>query len=262
MGGMKREIQEWEDDQGRRDWILEQYYLDEDMIDTEEWEEASRAFDAEMAKREAAEFDDWYFDVLNESNHFFASDIFSYQINTLLRKTSETDDEMFLKMAIAYAVTLMETCLTDMLVSVALESDERKLNALSHIDGLKSQTVSLRELVGLSVDERVDTAIRDHLRSKSVNYHNTRNIIKMFQLVTGQKSPELNVYPEQLKPVISLRNDITHRDGYDSNKRPQDIDQQRVMEAIKSVQSFVSALSVWLKKLDTENIVKDNELDF
>lgn len=258
MGLVKNEMIEWEMEQPRRDWIQDQYGLDEEDIDSEDWKDASIEYDLQMANDNSLEFEDWYFS--GEDPQFrckLAHLNFLEQIDNLTKLINSSSQQMMLKMSVSYAITLMESCLKDMLVIVTLSSDNNKNNALTKIEGLKQTTVPLAELLHMDVDTYIEDVIKKHLIGKAVNYHNIPAVISIFQVVLGSMSQEVKHYFGAVNKIISLRHDLVHRDGKTVNGDRHELVPSEVKENVTTIRDFVSEILTWL---DKDNLPKDSAL--
>lgn len=257
MGGVKNELIEWEMDEPRREWILEQYGLEDDQIETDDWKEASIEYDLKIANENQFDFDDWYFS--GKDPHFQCSTVhinFMYQIKNLLYLINTSSEQMMLKMAVSYAITLMESCLKDMLLIVTLATDKSKVDALTKIEGLKDLSVPLSKVLDMDVKAYTDEVITKHLHGRAVNYHNISAVISIFQVVVDNIATEPKSYLGSLNKIISIRNDLVHRDGKTPTGEMHILTLEQVVGYVENIEKFVTALFNWLEQealLDEED---------
>lgn len=249
MGLVKNEMIKWEMDEPRRDWIQDQYGLDEYDIDTEEWKDASIEYDLKMANESQLEFDDWYY--TGDDPQFRCATLyadFEHQINNLIELINNTSQEILLKMSMSYAITLMESCLKDLLLTIALASDENKRNALTKIDGLKQTTIPLSEVMGINVDAYTDDIITKHLIGRTINYHKISVVVSIFQAVVGRIAHDPKNYFGEINKIIELRHDLVHRDGKTIEGNIHKLVSGDIITNLTTVKYFVLAVVTWLEQ--------------
>lgn len=251
MGLVKNEFLEWEMDQPVRDWIEENYGLTEDDMDTAEWKVAMDDYDATMATQASLDTDDWYDPAeikqlaLRDYKVIYA--VFSVQLMALRNMYDSQDVLMMRKMTISYGVTLMETFLQDLLMSVAISSDVYMRNALtrlSGLSGLKDISVPLSSLLTLNVHEYVTEEILKCLKEKL--FHNISLVGALYRAILGKDASDaVCVTTGDAHRVVKLRHDIVHRNGKSADGTEHDISQQVTLNALRVIESYCRAIYEW-----------------
>ncbi len=144
----------------------------------------------------------------NPHNEILASSI--TKLDSILALKLTEDSDFFVKMQLSYAVTVMESCLQEMLKSLVMTSDVYVENALSNIKELKSQTFSLSEAFKIDVRKKLRNYVLEHL--SSLLYHKIDKVVKVYQAVLDINEVS-KVDISVVSRVTALRHDIVHRDG-------------------------------------------------
>ncbi len=144
----------------------------------------------------------------NPHNEILASSITKLDSIIALKLTEDSD--FFVKMQLSYAVTVMESCLQEMLKSLVMTSDFYVENALSKINELKTKTVFLSEAFEIDVRKKLRNCVLKHL--SSLIYHKIDKVVKVYQAILDINEIS-KVDISIVSKVTALRHDIVHRDG-------------------------------------------------
>lgn len=118
MGLVKRIIEEADAEEAMNDWIRDNVDLGVEEGD-EEWEEAKREYLSGAADMTDWEFEDYDLELERLTADDLAHASFCNQMSDLEDELSDTPSESMLKMTYSYSVTLMETCLGDMIKALS-----------------------------------------------------------------------------------------------------------------------------------------------
>lgn len=136
MSAIKRYLEDIQAEEEMNDWIRSQVDLGVEEGDPE-WEEFKEEY---LTKRE-----EWYEEELEwYSDEQSPFDDFIEQIEQV-RAAEIPSSTITLKMKYAYSVTLMESCLGDMLKNLVFSDERYLVNALTNVTDLKNIKISLIE---------------------------------------------------------------------------------------------------------------------
>ncbi|MBP2171673.1 hypothetical protein J2125_004969 [Erwinia toletana] len=249
MGSVKNEWIEWEMEQPRRDWIMEEYGLGEEEEGTEAWQKASEDYDRQLESG-ALDFDeDWFTpdELTKQAHRKFTSthDIFLLQITDIISLINKQDSPLFNKMSISYAVTLMETCLQDMLLSVAVASDDYRRNALKNLTGLKDEKIPISDLLDMDNIAWLDKKILEDISKRL--FHKITNVVKIYEAVLNKTmAAEVRLTVPELNVIMELRHDIVHRNGKTQDGKSRDISAEDARLVVERIRGFVEKIYGWL----------------
>lgn len=243
MSLTKRYIEECEAEDAMNDWIREHADLGVEPGD-EEWEELK----AEYLSGQVVEDDYWDDEFFQDEvfrlaseNHAFKQ--FSEQMNELTGDITYRPSDAALKMTYSYSITLMETCLGDMIKGLILRNNYFFENAIDNVDELKKEKLSLKD-VYLNPDIVKSVVIKkfsDHL------YHNIEKTVQVYSAVLGEKAPDdvKKEMPEICK-IALIRHDIVHRNGSDKEGKKITLNKEILIKALEDISNFVKSMSVWI----------------
>ncbi|PPC61286.1 hypothetical protein C1Y41_18830 [Pantoea sp. ICBG 1758] len=187
--------------------------------------------------------------------HTEAYEQFRVQMLKLTDLRHNVEDEiLYHKMRFSYAVTLMESCLSEMLKSVTLSNDVFKRNAMESIDELKDLKIKVNDLFDRDPLAIIDAAILDFL--SKILYHNLPKVNLIYSIILGEKFPEM---PGSLKQDVHrfmrLRHDIAHRNGKKINGEDNEITPHIMNVAIDNIGMYVSFTNGYIESVLTKQNV-------
>lgn len=154
MGLVKRQLEDMQEER-KEEWIREHLGLDEDdeidelSIEYGEAEFQFHEYQDHLADEAAYQFaleeeQEREIEWLKSNPHLDIFKNHSRSLESIISLNTIENSETLIKMQVAYSVTILESCLSEMLKSVVLSSDFYIRNAVSHVKGLKDTTVSLK----------------------------------------------------------------------------------------------------------------------
>lgn len=157
------------------------------------------------------------------------------------------DTEIYSKMRFSYAVTLMESCLCEMLKSLAMQYDGFRRNAINNINDLKNLKIAAPLLLDKNPKEILDSAIMGHL--SHILYHNIEKVSKVYCDVLGDDFPDIrdNVNKRILEHM-TLRHDIVHRNGIKINGEKIEMTPDMVAACILDIRAFVFGVHAYIMR--------------
>lgn len=151
--------------------------------------------------------------------------------------------ESALKMTYSYSITLMETCLGDMIKSLILRNSYFFENAIDDVEELKKERLSLKDVYQNRdiVKTVVIRKFSDYL------YHNIEKTVQVYSAVLGEK-PSDNVKKEvpEICKIAKIRHDIVHRNGVDKEGNKITLSKDILIKAMQDIKNFVKSMSVWI----------------
>lgn len=144
----------------------------------------------------------------NPHNEILASSI--DRLDSIIALKLTEDSDFFIKMQFSYAVTVMESCLQEMLKSLVMTSDFYIENALGNIHELSVQKYSLSEAFKIDVRKNLRNRVLEHL--SSLLYHKIDKVVEIYRAILDMKDIS-RVDKSSVSKITSLRHDIVHRDG-------------------------------------------------
>lgn len=176
---------------------------------------------------------------LRENRHTKIYRDFLEQLKSLQKSTITAEDsEADYKMRFSYAVTLMESCLCEMLKSVTMQYNALKENAMNNISELKNSKISAHLLLKKDSKEILDSIIMGHV--SHILYHNMDKVTKVYSEILGLPFPLIgNDVNERLKKLMVLRHDIVHRNGVTIDGDKIDVSADIVISCIEDIRVFV-----------------------
>ena len=215
-------------------WIRERLSDDDLDEDSEEYQELAEEYsNYQDYLSEQAELR-W----LNEISSSILHKQFMCELNELKKLMISTPKNepnyMLDKMTYAYAVTLLETFLSDTAKSLINENDDFLANSLE-MKEFESTKYSLKEIKRKNFDAKsiVISKLSD------ISFHNITKVKKIYEIILGQK---LNIEISELCLITKKRHDIVHRNGKTKDGKPIDLNIAIVIKAIENIEVFVSDL--------------------
>ncbi|OAT24130.1 hypothetical protein M977_00422 [Buttiauxella gaviniae ATCC 51604] len=240
MGSVKRWIEQMEADEAMHEWISDHVDIGVEEGDPE-WEAMKEQFLSGEVNEEHF-WDDDYFD--DELNRLTADGVaylqFETQLNLLKEELPDAPSDSTIKMTYSYSITLMETCLGDMIKSLLLSDDYYLSNAINNVDELNKIKLPLKEvyLNNEIVHKVVIKTFSDYL------YHNVEKIVPIYSAVLGEKTPiDLKDKIPEIVNIAKVRHDIVHRNGADKEGNPRDLNKQVLLKAMEDIYDFVKSVS-------------------
>lgn len=251
MGSVKSYIHQQEMDERRHEWIEEQVDFNIGPGDAE-WEEMEKLYDKRL--RDGTLYEpQMAWDLEEEiewskgNPHSVAFNDFCSQIFRLNQLMGESEDPMQQKIRFSYAVTLMESCLSEMLKSITLSSPELQRSAIINVHGLKDATIKVNSLLGQQSSDVIEKTIISHL--SSIIYHNIDSVLKIYRAILNAKIDNL---PDgiigKIKEATDLRHDIVHRNGKKANGEVNEITKEIVNAHIEQINTFMDCVFEFINK--------------
>lgn len=251
MGLVKSQLDDMQEER-KDDWIRDYIGLDED----DELDELSADYlEAEYQYQELQDHladEAWYqfeleqeqereIEWLKRNPHLTIYNQYLRSLNSVLSLNSIQGNEALLKMQVAYCVTILESCLSEMLKSVVLSSRGFLENAVSNVKDLQNSTVSLKEV--LKESNIIEKRVMNHL--SELLYHNIPKVLNTYQAVLNTPKPKGIQLSEVIK-LTSLRHDIVHRDGKSLDGVKMSLSEKDVTASVKLVREFLTAVSQYI----------------
>lgn len=173
--------------------------------------------------------------------------IFSQHMSELKNELPQTPSQLILKMNYAYAVTLMETCLADMLKHAVLSQKIFMINALEKIKHFQSVKVDLIEIYKNPdyVSRFVMKVLTEYL------YHNIALVLDIYRFTLNEDYPEfiMNNKGELIK-IAEIRHDIVHRNGFDKEGNEHTFTLEGVRKAMQDIMDFVQGMHIYIAEAE------------
>lgn len=254
MGGVKRYIEQLQAEEDMHEWITE--HADLGVVEGDpEWEELKAEYLSGGGRNRIA-WDDEYLDdeVLRLGAGTIAFSQFSMQMSILREELPAQPSDATIKMTYSYSVTLMETCLGDMIKSLILSDERYLMNAIDNVKELKKVSLSLREIY--TIPDIVKKVVIKNF--SDYHYHNVKKIVPVYSAVLGEKKPEdvKNNMPSIIE-LTEVRHDIVHRNGMDKEGNTRILTKEVLLTAMEDIHAFVKSLSI---SIDAENHNREEEL--
>ncbi|ABS45610.1 hypothetical protein YpsIP31758_A0017 (plasmid) [Yersinia pseudotuberculosis IP 31758] len=229
-----------DEEENRREAWIRARLSDPDLgNDSDEWQELEEEYDnykdfMEDMAREEYEEQQW----LKNNPH---TDIYVSSISLLdeiLDEGKEHTSETFYKMQIAYCVTIMESCLGDMIKSIVLSDNRYRNYAVYQIEHLRKKEINLVYLI--DKEDVVGKSVQEYLTG--ITYHDIPIVERTYRAILQIKKYK-NIDTTKIDVLTTLRNDIVHRngktrEGNDSIK----FDYNAVLEAFDTTKIFLTEM--------------------
>jgi hypothetical protein len=250
MGSVKRYMEQMEAEESMHDWIREQVDLGVEPGDPE-WEEQKEKYLSGEAYENEWEFDDYDYELDRLTAYQQAFEQFNIQMSTLRDELSQAPSESSLKMTYSYSVTLMETCLGDMIKSLVLNKECYLKNSIENVTELKNIKIPLHEIFRNNdiVKKVVLTTFSDYL------YHNIEKIVPIYSAVLGEKTPS-NVKKKMdvVVKITKIRHDIVHRNGVDKDGEVVELSRQVLITVMDDIKEFVTHIKSSIDAVELNNL--------
>ncbi len=167
--------------------------------------------------------------------------------SVILSEIRTGNSNIYLKMKFSYAVTLMESCLSEMLKSVTMQYEAFRRNAINEVNDLKNLKISAPLLLDKNPKDILDNAIMGHL--SHVLYHNMDKVSKVYKEIIGEKFPDpMNDNNQVVRDLMILRHDIVHRNGKNTEGEEIHIDLDKVDLCIAHIRDFVDRVHEYIDR--------------
>ncbi|WP_333715803.1 HEPN domain-containing protein [Pantoea eucrina] len=150
-------------------------------------------------------------------------------------------EELYLKMRFSYAITLMESCLSEMLKSVTMRYEQFKRNAVSKIPELNSSHVKLLDFFDKDPKKLIDNKIMGHL--SFILYHNLKKVKSVYEQILGKDISAVDdVLFKKVSDLTEVRHDIVHRNGKKTTGELIEVTPEMVDSCIYSITRFIDGV--------------------
>jgi len=154
---------------------------------------------------------------------------------------------IYLKMRFSYAVTLMESCLGEMLKSVTMHHEQFRRNAVINISSIGESQLSTQELLDKDIQAIIDSKVIHHI--SRILYHNMDKVNKVYTQILGNKFPvmddDLN---KKIDELMDLRHDIVHRNGKKIDGEEIELTPAMVSSCVSNIQRFVGCVHAYINE--------------
>lgn len=240
--------------ESKEEWIRDWLGLEPDDTGDEhsaEWIEAELEFESHqdyLADKAAYEYEieleqqqeiEW----LKANPHVDIFKSYSRSLQEITKIDNGSNNRQLILMQVAYTVTIMESCLSEMLKSLVISSSDYMRNALCNIEELKERNFSLLSAYDLESKLPIEKIVLDCL--SEMLYHNLPKVMKVYAAILNNRYPK-DMDLSALMKLASLRHDIVHRDGKKKDGTRIIITSDDVIKYIDMVRSFLSIMNVYI----------------
>ncbi|MGT3339624.1 hypothetical protein ACVSUB_21510 [Yersinia enterocolitica] len=259
MGSIKRYMEELEAEEAMNDWIRDYVDLGVEEGDPE-WEDLkSKILSGEVIMETIDYWDDRDYE---DQIQWFTKEerafpLFNEQIHNIRTTLNNDTSPLVLKMKFSYIVTLMESCLGDMLKGFIFSDNKYIINALNGVKELKEIKVPLIEVHQNSdlINKSILKVLSEYL------YHNVEKIVPIYRSVVGETLPD-NIKKElgKIIKIVNMRHDIVHRNGYDIEGTEIELTSEIYNTAIQDIVDFVTAMNMYIESAKAKHVFSQVEL--
>ncbi|MGV8925266.1 MAG: hypothetical protein ACOH2G_06280 [Ewingella sp.] len=256
MSFTKRHLEEVQAEQEMREWIVDQG--DGFMVEgDEEWKALEARYlsgNTELDNYSPYDWDDEVYDLeINWTKEQKAFPTFKSQIEEVRENLNVKSSNITLKMNYSFSVTLMESCLGDMLRGVVFSDSYYLLNAIKNIDELKKCKITLLEIY--ETEELVSKIILKIL-TEEYTYHNIQKTISIYENVLRTQLSELvKVKIGEMIKIVEVRHDIVHRNGFTTEGEEHVFNYRNVCKAIDHIVCFVTAMKGYIDATEGKRVL-------
>ncbi|MBL3525076.1 hypothetical protein IM876_20585, partial [Serratia plymuthica] len=239
MGSVKSQMMEDEANEDMYEWIRGRASSDVEEGD-DEWE----TLKIQYLNGSHVDYDDWDDVDYTEEIQWYSKEelafpLFNKQMDEIRNSLTDNNSPIVLKMKFAYIVTLMESCLGDILIGTVFSDVYYLVNAMKKVPELSSTKLTLLEIHNSS-DVVKKTVLMILGR---VIYHKIDKVIDIYKNVLGEDTPEsIKEKKENIKNIVMLRHDIVHRNGFDHAGKEIYITVEVYTKAVDDVVDFVQSM--------------------
>lgn len=263
--GLVKSLMDDMQDERKEEWIREHLGLDEDSeldelsIEYRDAEYQFQEYQDHLADEAAYQFEleeeqereiEW----LKSNPHLNIFKNYSRALESIISLNTIENNETLIKMQVAYSVTILESCLSEMLKSVVLSSNCFIRNAVFHVKGLNETTVSLKDILDDSsiIERQVMNFFSGML------YHQIPKVLNVYEVVLQTTQPK-GIRLGDLINLIKLRHDIVHRDGKTVEGKKLSLTSNDVDNSVSLVRGFLSIISGYISTAIIANLKKIEE---
>ncbi|WKL82055.1 MULTISPECIES: hypothetical protein [Raoultella] len=193
----------------REEWIRARLSSPDLEEDSEEWQLLEKEYDDYQQLIEDEAYNEYEEQKWLEENPH--TTIFDTSIS-LLKEIEEEGkihkNETFIKMQISYSITIMESCLSEMIKSVVASHEIYMSNAIKNIDELKGKNIPLSDL--LNKQNTPEKYVQEYL--SGLLYHKISKIFEVYKAIL-QPGKRIHVDMSDVIKLTRRRHDIVHRNG-------------------------------------------------
>ena len=252
MGSVKAMWMEYQEMEPMFDWISENFPDANEEEDPEYWAEAVTAFEdyceeqlrLEEEQHWQDEYDYYITLTISDADTRLQGDI--RELKAMIKHLDDPGfTPTFAKMIYAHAVTVLEVYLQSIAKALILSSDQHLRNTISNVKPFCTEKYRLSEI---SLDE--DGIKKFVLGKLSDNLFH--NIPKALAIIGGVVNKNLikHIDVRDIEEVTSIRHDIVHRNGKNTEGEPIDISMESTMKALMAVEVFTDQLRAQLTALE------------
>lgn len=173
--------------------------------------------------------------------------IFNENMAELSANLPDTPSQLVMKMNYAYAVTLMETCLADMLKHSVLTHDVFMDNAVTKITEFKTLKVSLKDIH--NDPNYVSSYVMNFLTQ--ILYHKIDLVVSIYRLILDEDYPvQIGDKIGTLMKIAEIRHDIVHRNGFDKEGNEHILTPELVKQAMQDISDFVQNMRMYISDVE------------
>jgi len=214
------------------------YMLHTNRSEADEYGQTYLKFDDEDEKEVADEINR-----LTKGEDAFS--VFNGQMIELKNNLHQRPTPLTMKMNLAYAVTLMETCLADMLKHAVLNEPEFMSNALKKISDFQGVKINL---IDIYKNPDFFTGAVMKVLTECL-YHNIPLVLTIYKYTLGSENP--NFIKEKtgaLVKIADMRHDIVHRNGFDKEGNELTFTVEIVGKAMQDITDFVQGMRMYISE--------------
>ncbi|WP_145544629.1 hypothetical protein [Yersinia massiliensis] len=229
----------------REEWIRARLPDPDLEEDSDEWLALEKELDnykdfMEDMARDAEEFAlEQYEEKLwlesNPHTNIYASSI--SLLDEIFEEGKKHSSETFFKMQIAYCVTIMESCLGDMIKSIVLSHNRYRDHAVYQIEHLRKNKIDLVYLI--DEEDVVGKSVQEYLTG--ITYHDIPIVERTYRAILQIKKYK-NIDTTKINVLTTLRHDIVHRNGKTRNGKEMHFEYKDVLAAFETTKIFLTEM--------------------
>ncbi len=155
--------------------------------------------------------------------------------------------EILCKICYSHSVTLLETYISDTVISLISKDDACRENALRKVSELKDKKISLVE--ALRSEFNAQTIILTLLQD--IVYHNVAKAEQILGEILGQP---LKTNKAEIIKIVNVRHNIVHRNGKTKDGAPLSISVEDAKRAIAAVCTYQEQLRGEIRRIHEKNV--------
>lgn len=245
----------------REIWIMARLSSPDVEPDSEEWQQLERDYDDELRFMEAMAEDEALFHYeeqkwLKQNPHTSVYESAIKLLKEVREEGKQHTSETFIKMQIAHCVTILESCLGEMIKSVALSHERYVAHAIKNIKELKEKSIPLVEL--LHKEKTASLYVQQYL--SGILYHKIPLVVAIYKAILQPNKYKQNSL-KAVSSLIHLRHDIVHRNGKTTDGIAHTFSSDTLNETFKTVEEFLTTMKDMINEAvefhENEQIDKD-----